>query len=170
MKRRQLLALIAAAPLLPAISACSPNAADDLVGSSLPELVLPDLGGRMTSSRDFPGKAMLINVWATWCQPCRAEMAGLDRLYRSLSPQGLQLLGVSVDEDMNLVREYVRQAGVSFPVLSDPKGKKTKTIIGTSAVPVSLLVARDGRVQRVVVGERGWDDGEARAWVSGLLG
>jgi thiol-disulfide isomerase/thioredoxin len=122
LKRRQLLALIAAAPLLPAISACSPNAADDLVGSSLPELVLPDLWRAYDQFRDF-GKAMLINVWATWCQPCRAEMAGLDRLYRSLSPQGLQLLGVSVDEDMNLVREYVRQAGVSFPVLSDPKGK-----------------------------------------------
>ena len=79
------------------------------------------------------------------------------------------MLGVSVDDDMNLVREYVRQAGVSFPVLSDPKGQKTKVIIGTSAVPVSLLVARDGRVRRVVVGERIWDEGEARAWVTELL-
>jgi len=123
----------------------------------------------MSNFLEFSGKPMLINVWATWCQPCRAEMAGLDRLYRSLSPQGLQLLGVSVDDDMNLVREYVRQAGVSFPVLSDPKGQKTKVIIGTSAVPVSLLVARDGRVRRVVVGERIWDEGEARAWVTELL-
>lgn len=142
-----------------------------LSGSSLPELVLPDLGGRMTSSRDFPGKAMLINVWATWCQPCRAEMAGLDRLYRSLSPQGLQLLGVSVDRRHEPCAR-IRSAGWRFiPCAERPKREKDKNrIIGTSAVPVSLLVARDGRVQRVVVGERGWDDGEARAWVSGLLG
>lgn len=157
------------APLLPTISACDGAASKDLVGKALPEFALPDLSGSLVDSRAFPGKALLINVWATWCHPCRVEMAGLDRLYHSLSSQGLVLLGISIDEDMNLVREFVRQTGVSFPVLSDPKGHKSRAIIGTSAVPASLLVGRDGHVRRVVVGERTWDEGEARAWVAGLL-
>lgn len=168
-RRRDLLRLATLAPLLPAFSACGGSADKGIVGSVLPEFTLPDLAGNLTSSRGFPGKAMLINVWATWCHPCRIEMAGLDRLYGDLSSQGLVLLGISVDDDINLVREFVRNSSVSFPVLSDPKGYQTRGIIGSSAVPASLLVGRDGRVRRVVIGERAWDAGEARAWVSELL-
>lgn len=135
----------------------------------LPLLEFPDLAGQRRTSRDFPGAPLLLNVWATWCQPCRNEMPGLDRLYRELSPHGLKVAGISFDEDINLAREYVLQSGTGFPVWSDPRGRIMTRLLGSSAIPATLLVARDGRVRRVVFGGWRWDSGEARNLVEDLL-
>ncbi len=169
LKRRRLLGLLAAAPLLTVVSACGHGEGGALVGAPLPELAFADLEGRPWNSRELHGAPVMINVWASWCHPCRAEMAGLDRLYRSLRSSGLRLIGVSVDEDINLAREFVRQSEISFPIVSDPKGRAMTPVLGTSAIPASLLVGRDGRIRRLVLGERVWDQGEARTWVGEIL-
>lgn len=152
--------------MLPACSTEKPIAP---VGSALPDLVFADLDGGHRRFAELRGAPALINVWASWCPPCRAEMAGLDRLYRALRGKGLQLVGISADSDLNLAREYLRQAGLSFPVWSDPGGKAMAALLGTPAIPASLLVAADGRIRRVEIGERVWDAGPARAWVEDLV-
>lgn len=112
---------------------------------------------------------MLVNFWATWCRPCRAEMPALDALYRESRARGLEVLAVSVDADLQLVREFVLQTGVTFPVLFDRGGEATRRELSIAAFPTTLLVGRNGLVGEVVVGAREWDRGTARAAVEALL-
>lgn len=125
-------------------------------GKLLPPLEFPDLDGR-THGLSGAGQALLLNFWATWCPPCRAEMAGLDRLYRQWRPAGLGIYGISIDDDINLVREFVLQNRIGFPILFDRAGLLTKATLALRTFPTTLLVARDGRIVEVVVGQRPWD-------------
>ncbi|NJD25966.1 MAG: TlpA family protein disulfide reductase [Betaproteobacteria bacterium] len=115
------------------------------------------------------GRPLLVNFWATWCRPCRAEMPALDRLYRESRARGLEVLAVSVDADLQLVREFILQTGVTFPILFDREGAATRQTLAIAAFPTTLLVARDGVVSEIVVGAREWDRGPARAAVDALL-
>lgn len=165
--RRRLLLALAALPAI--LAGCGRGSGRAPVGEPLPDIELADLDGRRYRLLDSSGSPLLINVWATWCPPCRAEMASLERLYRALAPHGLRMLGITVDEDLNLTREYLLHARISFPVRSDPGGNRMADLLQTRAIPATLLVGRDGRIGRVVIGERVWDEGEARAWVDALL-
>lgn len=134
----------------------------------MPGLELPDLEGRMVRL-DGLGKPLLLNFWATWCPPCRAEMAGLDRLHRSLGAAGLVVFGASVDDDANLVREFILQQGIGFPMVWDRAGKMAKMTLGIRGFPTTLLVRRDGVIADVVTGQRDWDGAPARGTVQALL-
>ena len=168
-RRRRLLGLLATASLAGIASTCLRKLSPSLAGQVLPVLELRDLDGRLQSTLDFRATPLLVNVWATWCPPCRAEMAGLDRLYRELAPHGFRLVGVSADDDVNLAREYVLRSRITFPVWHDPGGKTMTRLLGTPVIPVTLLVGRDGLVRRQVSGEQVWDAGEARTWVNALM-
>lgn len=167
--RRQALGAIACLPWLLASCGRDDNAFSRLEGSVLPPIVLPDLTGKAQAVADFPGFPLLLNFWATWCPPCRAEMGSLDRLHKEFVAGGFYVLGVSVDEDINLVREFLFQERLGFPVLSDPKGRVAVSLLGSDVVPVSVLVGRDGVIRRVVPGEHRWDEAPARDWVKELL-
>lgn len=165
-----MLGVFACAPWL--LMSCQQDGAEStsgLEGKVLPVFSLPDLSGALKSSLDFKGGALLLNFWATWCPPCRAEMAGLERIHKEFGPSGLRLVGVSVDEDLNLVREFLLQQGIGFEVLSDPKALISQNVLGTTVLPVTLLVGRSGVVQRVEVGERRWDEMPAKGWVAALF-
>jgi peroxiredoxin len=167
--RRRLLGVIAGAPWL---LSCQPDNfvnSDVLKGKPLPDFSLPDLSGNLKSSFDFKGRPLLLNFWATWCAPCRAEMASLENIHREFKPSGLSLIGISVDEDLNLVREFLLQEGIGFDVLSDPKSLVSASVFGVSALPLTLLIGRSGVVQRVELGERQWDQMPAKGWVAGLF-
>lgn len=139
------------------------------IGDALPDLAFSDLDGVAHRFADLRGAPALINVWASWCPPCRAEMAGLERLYRELGGRGLRVIGITADSDLNLAREYLRQTRLSFAVWSDPGGKTMAGLLGTPAIPATVLVAADGRIRRVEIGERTWDAGPALAWVQDLM-
>lgn len=96
-------------------------------------------------------------------------MASLERIHQEFSAAGFHVLGVTLDEDINLVREFLLQERLEFPVLSDPKGRIAVSLLGSGAVPMSLLIGRDGVIRRVVPGERRWDEAPARDWVKELL-
>lgn len=125
-------------------------------GDRLPELVLPGLEGGV-STLPAVGSLCLINLWATWCLPCRVEMAGLERVSQSLGRNGLKVIGVSVDSDPNLVREYLLKERLSFPVLLDHAGQTARQHWGVNAYPRSLLVGGDGLVLVSWLGEQDWD-------------
>ncbi|HJW27309.1 MAG TPA: TlpA disulfide reductase family protein [Rhodocyclaceae bacterium] len=167
-RRREALRRLAALPFV--LSACGRDAATPalVAGATLPVLDLPDLHGRRVRLGG-PGQPLVLNFWATWCPPCRAEMGGLDRLHRALGAASLRVVGVSVDRDLNLVREYVLQEGLAFPILWDRAGEAVQAALGVRAFPTTALVRRDGLIAEVLLGERDWDAGPARERVQALL-
>lgn len=168
-QRRRLLALLAGLPLGLLAAGCAGESGSPLTGRPFPALDLVDLKGRPQSTAVLAGRPLLINVWATWCRPCRSEMADLDQLYGALRGRGLALIGIAVDEDVNLVREYLLRAAPAFPVWHDRGGGRLAAILGTPAIPATVLVGRDGRVRRLELGPRAWAAGVARTWVEALL-
>ena len=98
-----------------------------------------------TSGTELRGKVVLLNVWATWCVPCRREMPALQALSRELGGQGLRVVGVSIDgaDARGDVEAFVQEAGVGFTILLDP-GERVVRTFQTIGLPESFLVARDG--------------------------
>ena len=118
---------------------------------AMPALELAQLGGGEWRMADHRGQVVLINYWATWCGPCREEMPGLSRLARELGPQGLAVVGVSIDKGgRDKVREFVNDFKVPYPVaFPDPLSQMEW---GMAGVPTTILVDREGRVAKSYVG------------------
>lgn len=138
------------------------------VGSPAPEFKATDLQGRPRSLEDVRGQVVLLNIWATWCGPCRAEMPSLQRLHQQLAPEGLRVVAVSVDAAAgardasgNLggdVAVFGRQFGLTFALWQDPSGDIGR-IYRTTGIPESFLIGRDGTIRKKVIGATEWDDG-----------
>ena len=126
-------------------------------GVEAPDFELTELGSdtpiELSSLR---GRVVLLNFWATWCKPCEEEMPSMERLYRSLHPQGLELIAVSVDEDPSLVEDFRDRMAVSFPIALDPD-QEVSRLYQTRGFPESLLLDRDGTVLERYVGPRNWE-------------
>lgn len=166
--RRAALGCLGVLPFL--LTACGRDARAPALASGrpLPTVAIPDLEG-LPRALGEAGRPSLINFWATWCPPCRAEMGGLERLHREFGGAGLVVQGVSVDTDANLVREFILQQGIGFPILLDHDGRVTQGTLGVRIFPTTLLVRRDGSIAEVVVGERDWDGAAAHDSARALL-
>jgi len=120
------------------------------VGQPFPELELGALSdGRMASVSAYRGRSLIVNFWATWCEPCRKEMPGLERLSASAGPRGITVLGITVDSDPNLAREFVLQYRLSFPNLIDPELRLARSALDIKSFPETFLVSAEGRVLAV---------------------
>jgi thiol-disulfide isomerase/thioredoxin len=110
-----------------------------------PAFSLVDLSGAPLELARLRGKVVIIDFWATWCGPCRDEAPRLVELQKGLGPDGLQLVGISMDDDAAPVRKFVREHNVNYPVaIGDAAlGKRYGTVLG---LPVKILVDRDGRM------------------------
>lgn len=155
--------------LLAVLSACGPTAENVMEGQLFPALELQAVDGKRLEKFQVSGRPMVLNVWATWCAPCRAEMASLNRLHRDYEGQGLAVVGISIDRDRYMVSEYLRTGAVDFPVLIDPSGEQIQSILSTPAVPVTVLVDRYGKIRKLLVGEKDWDSPVNRQWVERLM-
>ena len=122
-----------------------------------PALALQDVDGAPARLAPPLARATLVNFWATWCTPCREEMASLEALSRALDP-ALQVIGVSVDMDRNLVREFLRKQAISFANYLDPGSRAARRPLALAVLPETFLVAADGRVLARTRGARRWDD------------
>ena len=132
------------------------------VGDKVPAMSIDALEGRALDSAEWRGRTVVLNIWATWCPPCRAEMPALDRLSRSLDPAGHLVVGLSLDKDSNLVREFARRYSVSFPLAVDPDGQTATRLLGTRVLPDTLIIAPDGRLADRVEGSAEWDSDAMR--------
>lgn len=169
LRRREALGRLGVLPfLLAACGRAAPPPPVVAAGKLMPAVDLPDLAGRRIKVGGG-GRPLLLNFWATWCSPCRAEMAVLERLHRRLGPAGLLVAGISVDGDVNLVREFILQQGLDFVLLWDQAGEMTRKALGIRTFPTTVLVRRDGVIADVMAGERTWDSGTALEAVQSLL-
>lgn len=151
MPSRALFAALAALSLA-ACDAPAPPAA-------LPQdLRLAGLDGAASTLERWRGKWLVINVWASWCEPCRREMDGLQHLSERVDPARAAVIGLTVDDDLQLAREYLRRAGVRFENFADGPPPVARPVLGVNALPETIVLAPDGRVRARIVGARDWTD------------
>jgi cytochrome c biogenesis protein CcmG/thiol:disulfide interchange protein DsbE len=140
------------------------------VDSKAPDFRAGTLDGDSTKTlADYRGEVVLLNVWATWCAPCRVEMPSIEHLYQEYGPQGLKVVAISIDEaGPEVVREFVRERGLSFEILLDPS-RSIERIYQTTGVPESFVVNRHGVIVKKVIGPLEWDSDVNRQLVHRLL-
>ena len=123
-------------------------ASSSLEGQAAPDFVLKSSGGENLRLSEHRGDVVMINFWATWCGPCRQEMPLLDDLYSRYERVGFTLLGVNIDDDSRRAMQMIEELGVSFPVLFDER-KEVSQLYDVEAMPVTVLVDREGNVRHV---------------------
>jgi len=124
------------------------------VGQSAPDFTLPTLEGGLVTLSELRGQPILINLWASWCPPCRLEMPLLINVYQRYQSEGLVILGLNVTEQDSLeaVNAFVEEFDVPFPVLLDEAGHVSNDAYGMMGLPMSVFVDRNGIVKRIVLG------------------
>ncbi|PYM74682.1 MAG: TlpA family protein disulfide reductase [Candidatus Rokuibacteriota bacterium] len=139
-------------------------------GQPAPGFTLATLGGGQASAADHRDKLVILNFWATWCQPCTLEMPSLEALWSRYRDRGLIVIGVSVDRGAPraLLEPYVRNLKLTFPILLDPDSK-TSDRWRVTAIPATFLIRPGGDVAGMVTGAREWNSKEMRALVERLL-
>lgn len=147
-------------------------------GSSAPVFEATWLDGSPASLRDFEGRVVLLNIWATWCPPCIYEMPSMQRLYEQFEGEDFEVVAVSVDAPMGQrdaggnpggdIQDFAESLSLTFPILHDPQGRIQRTY-RTMGIPESFLIGRDGRVYRKVSGPTEWDHPQYVAAVRRLL-
>jgi len=121
------------------------------IGKPIANFSLTDLHGVTHSIADYKGRPVLINGWATWCPPCKAEMPALHDFYLKHKAEGFELLAVNSGESQSAVQQFIDQQGFTFPVLLDTH-KDVLDGLGVSGLPTSIFVGRDGTVKTIHIG------------------
>jgi peroxiredoxin len=134
-----------------------------------PAFTAQRLDGTPAALADYRGKVILLNVWATWCVPCRAEMPSMERLQQEFKQSDFRIVAVSVDQEgPDVVERFARELGLSFDILHDRGGEIQRTY-RTSGVPESWIVDRHGTIVKKVIGATQWDSPVNTALVGSLL-
>jgi thiol-disulfide isomerase/thioredoxin len=141
---------------LGALAACdkAPPAPGLVEGQPFPPFML-DFISRRNDAASWHGKMLVLNIWATWCGPCRREMPSLQRLSRALDPKRFAVVGLSIDADAFLASEFLGQYGITFTNLLDQDGKMTRRL-GVQAYPETFVIAPDRTLVRRMTGLHDW--------------
>ena len=141
------------------------------VGSAAPEFTAHRLHSTQQVSIDtYKGQVVLINVWATWCGPCRIEMPSIEALYRDYGPLGLKVVGVSIDDvGDDQIAAFAKEFGLTFDVVHDSSFKIEKDYQVTG-YPSTFIVDKKGVIRKKWIGQADWNSGYNRALVATLLG
>lgn len=124
------------------------------VGKPAPDFSLKTIEGKEIKLSDLRGKAVLINMWASWCPPCRDEMPGIQAAYEKYKDKGLVVLGIdfTVQDNLPDVKSFVQELKLTFPILLDETGEVSAGWYGMRALPTSYFVDAQGVIQRIQVG------------------
>lgn len=141
------------------------------VDTPAPDFRAFDLAGNDTVGfrEKYRGQVVLVNIWATWCAPCRDEMPSIEALYKDYAGRGFKVAAVSIDNGPTAdVRAFVREYGLTFDILQDPTGR-IQGLYQTTGVPESFLLDRDGKIVRRLIGGHDWNNAINRDLVDRLL-
>src|SRR5215216_5212923 len=143
------------------------------VGSKAPDFHANTIEGAPVAKTlaDYKGEIVLLNVWATWCLPCRTEMPSIQALHDRYAARGLKVVAVSVDNPgmEDAIRRFRDQYGLTFEILHDPPGKIRRDY-QTTGVPETFVIGRDGVIRKKVIAADNWDSPANRALFAELLG
>lgn len=140
-----------------------------LVGDPAPVFTFPGLDGKMVSLTDYKGKVVFLNIWATWCPPCREEMPSMEKLYQQLKGEDFEILAVSVDASgAETVGPFMKKYGLSFPALLDAGGT-IQYLYGTTGLPESFIIGKEGIIEKIVIGPMDWSTPEVFRLFRNLL-
>jgi cytochrome c biogenesis protein CcmG/thiol:disulfide interchange protein DsbE len=122
---------------------------------------------------DYLGQVVLINIWATWCAPCRVEMPSIEKVHNAYAAKGLKVVAISVDDPGadSLVRDFVKEYKLSFEVLHDTGGQEGKVSrdYQTTGYPETVIIGRDGVIRKKLLGATDWNSPQNRALIERLL-
>jgi peroxiredoxin len=122
------------------------------VGEAAPDFTLKNLEGEEIRLSELRGKGVVVNFWATWCNPCKREMPLIDEKYQVVKDQGIEILAVNIAESHLAVSSFINRLGVTFPVLLDSHRVVTQRY-GVGALPSTFFINKDGVVMDHFVGE-----------------
>ena len=140
-----------------AVTAAGCSKGGALVGQPAPEFSLADLKGNAVRLANLKGKVVFVNVWATWCEPCRQEMPGMQKLYDTLAGNDFTMLAVNSDQtDRGVVERFVQTYKLTFPVLPDPD-LQVAGRYKVTGYPETFVIDRNGTIVHHEIGPRHWD-------------
>lgn len=154
MRENLLVFLLLSALFTPAFAA-TPGEVN--IGGYLREATLDGLNGKTRQFSDFKGKPLIINVWASWCGPCRAEMASLERLANRYNGNELSVIGISLDDYRNAAEAFIKETKITFENFLDHK-LFLEYMLGANTIPMTILVNSEGQVLLKARGAYEWDD------------
>jgi cytochrome c biogenesis protein CcmG/thiol:disulfide interchange protein DsbE len=138
--------------------------------SKAPNFDLEDLKGGKTELKNFKGKVVFLNFWATWCGPCKEEMPSIEALYQQFKEKDFVFLTISVDyEGKKPVKEFIEKQRYTFPVLLDPKCE-TLDFYKVKGVPTTILIDKNRKMIGKTTGPKNWKSPEAISLLNLLLG
>ncbi len=146
----------------------SPFEIDKLANNQAPDFTLKDIHGSSLSLSSLKGKVVLLNFWATWCPPCKAEMPSFNKLYKEMKPRGFEIIAVSNDNAIRYVKEYLSKNSFDFVILWDENQIVTKKY-KIFTVPTTLLIDRNGVIVEKFFGERDWTSPKIKKKIEKLL-
>lgn len=152
-----LLFFLASTILSTSVFAATPGEVE--IGGHLREAKLNGLFGKTKTFSDYKGKPLIINVWASWCGPCRAEMGSLERLSQRYGGKYFNVIGISTDDYGDRAQAFIKQSKVTFENFLDSK-LFLENMLGANMLPLTILVDANGRVLVKVYGAREWDSPE----------
>ncbi len=132
------------------------------------DFTLKTLKGETVSLKDYRGRLIFLNFWATWCGPCRAEMPSMQRLWEEFKEEDFVILAINIQEESKLVSSFMNERGLSFPVLLDEKGKVARSY-GIRGIPTTFFLNPEGEIIGKAVGARDWASEESFRLIRELL-
>jgi peroxiredoxin len=149
---------LAVALILLALSGCYSGTRPSRIGMAAPDFTLHNSDQTVTLSQ-FKGQVLVLNFWATYCAPCVEELPSLVQMQQHMKARGVTVLAVSIDEDENSYRRFLRDHNVTLLSVRDPE-QKSNGLYGTSKIPETYIIDRNGVVRRKFIGAVDWTEPE----------
>jgi cytochrome c biogenesis protein CcmG, thiol:disulfide interchange protein DsbE len=154
------------AALLLALAGCYSNSRPPRIGSAAPDFTVQDTQREVTL-RQFRGRVVVLNFWATWCPPCVEEMPSLVEMQRHMKDKGITVVAISIDEDESAYQKFVKDYAANLLTVRDP-AQKTPILYGTHGWPETFIIDRNGVMRRKFIGPVDWTDPEITGFLAKL--